>query len=236
MPDANLVKIKQKIADQHGGDEKQLEVIFSDSSRMIVEAPAGYGKTTTMISRIAYLFASGRIPNPKRILGLTFSVNAALKIKREVAGKLPSLLGLQNSPISIGEKVIITNYHGFCKGILKKYGYLIADALRKDVNLFRAVGDSDIEKQTNLRTALAPVELQSLKAVEVAVKEARVPDAQTIHAYNDIVIKKLLPLDYITHNAVILFVLEIFTSYPEVKKFYQSYLSHTRFAGVLRVV
>ena len=49
-------------------------MIFSDSPRIIVEAPAGYGKTTTMISRIAYLFATGRIPNPKRILGLTFSV------------------------------------------------------------------------------------------------------------------------------------------------------------------
>ena len=223
MSDANLVEIKEKITAQHGGDERQLDVIFSDSSRLIVEAPAGYGKTTTMISRIAYLFASGQIPNPKRILGLTFSVNAALKVKREVAGKLPSLLGLQNSPVSIGEKVTITNYHGFCKGILKKYGYLIADALRKDVNLFRAVGDSDIENQTNLKTTLTPAELQSLKAVETDVKEARVPDAQTIHAYNDIVIKKLLPLDYITHNAIILFVLEIFTNYTEVKKFYQSY-------------
>lgn len=223
MSDANLVEIKEKITAQHGGDERQLDVIFSDSPRLIVEAPAGYGKTTTMISRIAYLFASGQIPNPKRILGLTFSVNAALKVKREVAGKLPSLLGLQNSPVSIGEKVTITNYHGFCKGILKKYGYLIADALRKDVNLFRAVGDSDIENQTNLKTTLTPAELQSLKAVETDVKEARVPDAQTIHAYNDIVIKKLLPLDYITHNAIILFVLEIFTNYTEVKKFYQSY-------------
>jgi len=223
MSDANLVEIKEKITAQHGSDERQLDVIFSDSPRLIVEAPAGYGKTTTMISRIAYLFASGQIPNPKRILGLTFSVNAALKVKREVAGKLPSLLGLQNSPVSIGEKVTITNYHGFCKGILKKYGYLIADALRKDVNLFRAVGDSDIENQTNLKTTLTPAELQSLKAVETDVKEARVPDAQTIHAYNDIVIKKLLPLDYITHNAIILFVLEIFTNYTEVKKFYQSY-------------
>ena len=223
MSDANLVEIKEKITAQHGGDERQLDVIFSDSPRLIVEAPAGYGKTTTMISRIAYLFASGQIPNPKRILGLTFSVNAALKVKREVAGKLPSLLGLQNSPVSIGEKVTITNYHGFCKGILKKYGYLIADALRKDVNLFRAVGDSDIENQANLKTALTPAELQSLKAVETDVKEARVPDAQTIHAYNDIVIKKLLPLDYITHNAIILFVLEIFTNHTEVKKFYQSY-------------
>lgn len=223
MSDANLVKIKEKISAQHGGDERQLEVIFSDSPRLIVEAPAGYGKTTTMISRIAYLFASGQIPNPKRILGLTFSVNAALKVKREVAGKLPSLLDLQNNPVSIGEKVTITNYHGFCKGILKKYGYLIADALRKDVNLFRAVGDSDIEKQADPKTALTSAEYQSLKAIETDVKEGRVPDAQTIHVYNDIVIKKLLPLDYITHNAIILFVLELFLNHAEVRKFYRSY-------------
>lgn len=209
MSDANLIKIKEKIAEQHGGDEKQLEVIFSDSSRMIVEAPAGYGKTTTMISRLAYLFASGRIPNPKRILGLTFSVNAALKVKREVAEKLPSLLGSKNSPVAIGEKVTITNYHGFCKGILKKYGYLVSDALRKDINLFRAVGDSDIDGLVLLKMALTSTELQHLKEVELAVKEARIPDTQTIHEYNEIVIRKLLPLDYITHNAVILFVWSI---------------------------
>lgn len=223
MPDANLTEIKGKITAQHDGDERQLDVIFSNNPRLIVEAPAGYGKTTTMISRIAYLFASGQIPNPKRILGLTFSVNAALKVKREVAGKLPLLLGLQNSPVSIGEKITITNYHGFCKGILKKYGYLIADALRKDVNLFRAVGDSDIENQASLRTALTSTELQSLKAVETDIKEARIPDTKAIHSYNDIVIKKLLPHDCITHNAIILFVLEIFTNYTEIKKFYQSY-------------
>lgn len=223
MSTANLEKIKEKIIAQHEGDEKQLEVIFSDSPRLIVEAPAGYGKTTTMISRIAYLFASDRIPNPKRILGLTFSVNAALKVKREVAGKLPSLLGSQNSPVAIGEKATVTNYHGFCKGILKKYGYLISETLRKDINLFRALGDSDIEKQASLKTVLTSAELQSLKAVEAAVKEARVPNAETIHAYNDIVIKKLLPLEYITHNAVILLVLEVFENYTEVKKFYQNY-------------
>lgn len=223
MLNASLDEIKEKISAQHEGDGRQLEIIFSDNPRLIVEAPAGYGKTTTMISRIAYLFASGQIPNPKRILGLTFSVNAALKVKREVAEKLPSLLSSKNSPVAIGEKVTVTNYHGFCKGILKKYGYLIADALRKDVNLFRAIGDSDIEKQSSLKTALAATELQFLKNVETAIKEAHIPNTQAIHTYNDIVIKRLLPLDYITHNAVILFVLEIFAHYTEVKKFYQSY-------------
>lgn len=222
MPNANLERIKEKIAVQHEGDKKQLDIIFSDSPRLIVEAPAGYGKTTTMISRIAYLFASGQIPNPKRILGLTFSVNAALKVKREVANKLPSLLGAQNSPMAISEKVSVTNYHGFCKAILKKYGYLIADALRKDINLFRAVSESEIERHENLKTVLTVAELKILKAVESDVKEAHVPDAHTIHTYNDIVVRKLIPLDCITHNAVILFVLEIFTGYTEVKKFYQN--------------
>ncbi len=218
------MEIKEKIAAQHDGDKQQLEVIFSDAPRLMVEAPAGYGKTTTMISRIAYLFASGRIPTPKRILGLTFSVNAALKVKREVAEKLPYLFDSKKSSMAIGEKITVTNYHGFCKRILKKYGYLIADALRKDVNLFRAVGDSDIEKQAfPLKTALTTAELQSLKAVEAAVKGALLPDVQTIHEYNDIVIKKLLPLEYITHNAVILFTLEIFEKHAEIKKFYQSY-------------
>ena len=101
MSNANLAEIKEKITAQHEGDEQQLNVIFSNSPRLIVEAPAGYGKTTTMISRIAYLFASGQIPNPKRILGLTFSENAALKVKRELEGKMPLLLGIQNSPVSI---------------------------------------------------------------------------------------------------------------------------------------
>lgn len=223
MSDTKLSIIKQKIAAQHGDDEKQLEVVFTDNLRVIVEAPAGYGKTTTMISRIAYLFASGRIPNPKRILGLTFSVNAALKVKREVSKSLPSLLSSQNSPVTIGEKVTITNYHGFCKGILKKYGYLIADALQRDVNLFQAIGDSDIERQIKLKSTLTSAEFKSLKTVETSIKEAHVPDAQVIQAYSDTVTKKLLPLGYITHNAIILFVLEIFANYPKVKEFYQSY-------------
>jgi DNA helicase-2/ATP-dependent DNA helicase PcrA len=98
------VDIKAKIERIHEGDARQLEVIFSESPRLIVEAPAGYGKTTTMISGLVFVCFGG-IPNPKRILGLTFSVNAALKVKRDVAEKLPVLLGSQNSPVALGEKL-----------------------------------------------------------------------------------------------------------------------------------
>ena len=74
--------IKSRIEAKHQGDNKQLEVIFSPDKRLLVEAPAGYGKTHTMVSRIAYLIAIGQIPVPKRLLALTFSVNAAYKIKK----------------------------------------------------------------------------------------------------------------------------------------------------------
>lgn len=225
MPNPNLADIRDKISTQHEGDERQLEVIFSDSPRIIVEAPAGYGKTTTMISRIAYLFATGKIPNPKRILGLTFSVNAALKVKRDVAEKMPSLLGSPNSPIAIGDKVTITNYHGFCKGLLRKYGYLISDSLKKDINLFHAIGDSDAERQQTLKAVLSAADIQILKEMDTSIKEAHVPNNEAIGAYNQIVIQKLLPYEYVTHNAVILFVLDILAKFPEVKKFYQSYYS-----------
>ena len=99
MQDDYLEKIKGTITKLHEGDERQLEVIFSTDDRVIVEAPAGFGKTTTMVSRIAYLYAAGSIPNPKRVLALTFSVNAALKIKRDIAAKLPGLLNQKNNPM-----------------------------------------------------------------------------------------------------------------------------------------
>ena len=229
MPNANLAEIKLKIAEQHEGDEKQLEVIFSDSPRLIVEAPAGYGKTTTMISRIAYLYSSGSIQNPKRILGLTFSVNAALKVKREVAEKLPALLGSQNSPVVLGEKVTVTNYHGFCKGILKKYGYLVSDALRKDVNLFRAVGNVK-DSQGNIASewkdiadGLSINEQEQITKVDREIEHGIQPTAENVQEYMNIIIRKVLPIGYISHNAIILFVLYIFDSFTEVKKFYQSY-------------
>ena len=223
MSKIDIEQLKAKIAAQHDNDQKQLEVIFSDSSRLMVEAPAGYGKTTTMISRIAYLFATGKIPNPKRILGLTFSVNAALKIKRDIAGKLPSLIGGQNNPSLINEKVTATNYHGFCKIVLKKYGFLIAEALRRDVNLFRAIGDSDVDRIDELKAALSVKELNSIKNIESNIKLGNMPEDASIIEYNELIVQKLLPLGYITHNAIILFTTTLLSNYTEVRKFYQSY-------------
>ena len=223
MQDDYLEKIKETITKLHEGDERQLEVIFSTDDRVIVEAPAGFGKTTTMVSRIAYLYASGNIPNPKRVLALTFSVNAALKIKRDIAAKLPGLLNQKNNPMSLSEKMTITNYHGFCKGVLGKYGFLLSDLLRKNINLFFALGDEDIEKRPDVFALVTNDEFYIISSINESIKKSQMPSDEEISAYNSIVIRKLLPHDYITHNAVILMTLELFKKHDSVKAFYSSY-------------
>lgn len=223
MPEIDIEQLKIKIAAQHDNDQKQLDVVFSEASRLMIEAPAGYGKTTTMISRIAYLFAMGKIPNPKRLLGLTFSVNAALKIKRDIAEKLPSLIGRQNNPTVINEKVTATNYHGFCKIVLKKYGFLITEILRRDVNLFRAVTDGNFDRINELEAVLSVKELDNIKNIESTIKAGTMPDEENIMEYNELIVRKLLPLGYITHNAIILFTITLLSENAEVQKFYQSY-------------
>ena len=216
------MSIEDKISQIHGGDAKQLEVILSDQKRMVVEAPAGYGKTATMVSRIAYLYSKGMIPNPKKVLALTFSVNAALKIKRDVAEKLPELIAEGNNPVNVSEKVTVTNYHGFCKSVLKKYGYLITPLLKRDINLFYAIGDTDIKKYNDLNT-IPQDSLSFLLRIDENIKQSIVPAANEIATYNQIIIDHLLPRDKITHTAVILMALDLFNKKNNVKNFYQNY-------------
>lgn len=223
MYENQIQPIRDRISLSHAGDEQQLNVIFSESPRVIVEAPAGYGKTTTMVSRLAYLYASGGIPNPKKILGLTFSVNAALKIKREVAEKLPVVLGEMDNPMVINERVTATNFHGFCKGILRKYGYLLSPLLKRDVTLMKAVSKADIEKHTGIQSMLSDENRCFLFSIEDKIALAELPTREEIAKYNQIVIDELVPHDYITHDAVILLVIQLFEDNPGVKQFYSDY-------------
>lgn len=220
MNDNSINKLNETLEKQHAGDAKQLEVIFSEADRVMVEAPAGYGKTTTMVSRIAYLLAKEKIPNPKKILALTFSVNAALKIKRDIAEKLPQIINGENNPVSVSEKITATNYHGFCKSVLTKHGFLLDSNLKRDINSFKAVGDDKIEKLDDV--VLDNSEIDLCKKIETTVKSGAYPNDNEICDYLDIVKNKLLPLNYVTHNAELFFTIELFEKYPEVIKFYNS--------------
>lgn len=224
MSEHNLNKIQETIAQAHSGDNEQLKAIFSDAKRLIVEAPAGYGKTKTMISKIAYILTAGKLPNPKKILALTFSVNAAYKIKKDISEQLPRLLELENfSPARINERVFISNYHGFCRHVLKLYGYLIHENL-KDIDILRPIDDSDIQTMTNLGVGLAYEDAKELSDLCDAIKDVkREHITDNLASYLMRVKSYLLPNDYITYNSIILFTLQLFNDYPEILRFYNRY-------------
>ncbi|MGB9497538.1 MAG: UvrD-helicase domain-containing protein [Dissulfuribacterales bacterium] len=224
MSEHNLSHIEDAIAQAHSGDKEQLEAIFSDAKRLIVEAPAGYGKTKTMISKIAYILTSGKLPNPKKILALTFSVNAAYKIKKDVSEQLPRLLESGNfNPARINERVFISNYHGFCRHVLKLYGYLIHENL-KNIDTIRSIDDSNIQTMTNLGVGLAYEDAKELSDLCDAIKNANGKYVKDNRAsYIRKVKAHLLPNGYITYNSIILFTLQIFKDYPELLGFYKRY-------------
>lgn len=216
-------QLLQKLRSLHSGDEKQLEVIFSESKRLIVEAPAGYGKTKTMISKVAYLLATGKISHPKKILALTFSVNAAYKIKKELADHLPSLVQSDNSnQLKINEKLFVSNYHGFCRHILKKYGYLLHPNL-SNLDLLKTVDDSKNQQITSaLKISFQKASIFS--GFSDAVKNVNKQYlSRHFNHYTDGIIEIFLDKDYISFNGILALTLRLFIEYSELLQFYQSY-------------
>jgi DNA helicase II / ATP-dependent DNA helicase PcrA len=213
----------QKLRDLHSGDEKQLEVIFSESRRLIVEAPAGYGKTKTMISKVAYLIATGKISRPKKILALTFSVNAAYKIKKELAEHLPHLIQSSNSnQLRFNENLYVSNYHGFCRRILKRYGYLLHSNL-SNLDLLKSVDDSDNEKiSSNLEISINDALIFS-RFSDAVKTSSRGYVSNHLIQYTNAIIHTFLNKEFISFNGILALILRLFIEHPEILCFYQGY-------------
>ena len=215
--------IKSRIENKHQGDEKQLEIIFSPNKRLLVEAPAGYGKTHTMVSRIAYLISIGKLPVPKKLLALTFSVNAAYKIKKDVSKNIPELLQDLGKQINIKEKIYVSNYHGFCRSILKKYGHRLHPAL-SNLDTLQSVDDSRSDSIMRVFNNISIDEANVLSEFNAGVKNIKGKYLkENIDKYNSIVISKLLIKNAIPYNAIITLTIKLFKEQIGILEFYRNY-------------
>jgi len=101
---------------QFSPDERQLEAIEHVHGPMLVIAGAGTGKTTVLTRRIAHLVRGGHA-EPKEILALTYTDNAATEMRERVRRALGAEC-----------KVQAMTFHAYCFTLLdrcgKKFGVL----------------------------------------------------------------------------------------------------------------
>lgn len=223
MPNSIAEIVKERIIARHQGDAKQLEVVFSPSSRLLVEAPAGYGKTNTMVSKIAYMIATKQIPNPKRLLALTFSVNAAYKIKKDVTQQVPILLADTGLNINTADKIFVSNYHGFCRSVLKKYGSVFHSAL-KSIDTLQSIDDSKVKENQEAIKELSYADAFFMSEYCDALKKSDATYlSNNLNKYCGVIIKDFLPAGCISYNAILTLTLKLFKDHPNVLNFYTSY-------------
>jgi len=211
------------ILSHHAGDDEQLNFITTPNKKVIVQAPAGYGKTRTMVSKLAYILTTHQILSPKKILTLTFSVNAAYKIKKDVIEQLPNILqgNPSNTAISLNSKISVSNYHGFCRKVLSRYGYLLHEQLRK-VNEFTSFDDGRADNITKLDLGTAPDVVIACTSYCDQIKASGVQYLRDhFDAYNNHILTNFIPNEYISFNAILTLTLKLFHEHPSILKFYQ---------------
>lgn len=220
-----LNDIEDTICKCHGGDKSQMEIILSDEARLVVEAPAGCGKTTTMVSKVAYMIATGTVPKNKKILALTFSVNAAYKMKKDISERLPAM-GLEQieSPDDLNKLMYISNFHGLSRRILSLYGYLIDERL-KAINDFKAINENDYNVDENYKKYGISI-TDDEKAFFADFKECILKcDYEEIgkkeDEYIDILVRRFFSRQCITFNGYLILTKRLLSINEQLREFYQ---------------
>ena len=208
--------IQEVVTDKHSGDREQLNVIFSEDKSIVVTAPAGCGKTTTMISKIAWELSSGHIAPNKKILAMTYSVAGAMKIRDSLKSLLPELVNNYEYYLN---RVDVSNYHQFSMRLLNKYGYVLHENI-KELYTFEIVD----EESKILYTILTQTDQNVLCSFKEAVKNS---DAEAIKkeitSYWEVIDNKLIPKKIITYNGILVAAIIMLLKHKEITEFYQKY-------------
>ena len=113
-------------------NKEQSQAIYQRDASILVSAPAGSGKTRILVNRIIELLKEGY--NIDEFLVLTFTEAAGLEMKQRLKDELidyiencedESLKNHLSLQLTLLPNAYITNFHGFCSLLLKKYGYLV---------------------------------------------------------------------------------------------------------------
>lgn len=114
----------ERCSEEPEGDDDDRRAISDDlDETLLVEAGAGTGKTTALVSRLVNLLAQGT-PLSK-IAAITFTRKAAGELKERVRREIELRLQQEDSPalkeaLEAMECAVLETIHGFCQGVLSR--------------------------------------------------------------------------------------------------------------------
>jgi DNA helicase-2/ATP-dependent DNA helicase PcrA len=139
-------------------------------------APAGSGKTTTLVARIAWLIASGAVAADE-IAAITFNKRAADELRERLASALEPL------DVAAGD-VRVRTFHALGLEILRDAGSNVEPLVDRMAVLRRIAPDAGSAGWRSLDTAISRLKLDlGVTAEEVATDEEAGPIARAYVAY-----------------------------------------------------
>lgn len=144
-------------------------------------APAGSGKTTTLVARVAWLIASGAA-SAGEIAAITFNKRAADELGERLAGALAPLgLGAREAA-----KVRVRTFHALGLEVLRDAGQAVEPLVDRMAILRRIVPSAGTGGWRSLDTAISRLKLDlGVSAAEVAADSEAGPVARTFVAYEE---------------------------------------------------
>jgi len=151
-------------------------------------APAGSGKTTTLVARIAWLVDEGAAP--ETICAITFNKRAA----EELRGRI----GLALAPLGdgIGERIRIRTFHALGLEVLREAGEIVQPLLDREEVLRAVAPRSTVADRRRLDTVLSRFKLDlDVDPASIEADPEAGPVARTFAAY-EAEIRRLGGLDF----------------------------------------
>lgn len=210
-----ISKLESDILKLVKDDPSQKEVIISDNQKILVEAPAGFGKTFTMINMIKYWIATGKIKNYEKVLCLSFSVSAANRMRENIESSFKDSYSSSN----LVHHVQATNFHGICRNILSKYGFLVGLKPNVDYQNVDSTNKDELKLLPLDERAFIHNEDSEISTASISQKKLY----EQLSDYNAIIRNSFLPCNKLPYNAIITLTLELLINNTQICSFYRKY-------------
>ena len=200
---------------------QQIKAVKSTEKPLLVIAGAGSGKTRVLTYRIAYLIKNKGV-DPFNILAITFTNKAAREMKRRVI----ELVG------RVGEYMWVSTFHSFCARLLRyeihhlgmSGNYVIYDDDDSVSLVSKVEKELDIDiKRFPPKTVLSVISDAKNRLIDYETFSKNASDyfekiaAKIYRLYQE----RLFEASALDFDDLLMFTVNIFEMFPEVKKKYQ---------------